>query len=412
GAGMVLYNASDAQEFDDDFHFVPTVHINNTDGLAIKSYIHSTANPTAALGAGVATRAEAPVLAGFSSVGPSLFSGGDLGKPDIMAPGVDMVAAVSPQNHAGNLWDSESGTSQATPHIAGVAALLMSKHPDWSPMEVKSAIMTTANPNDNAGNPIQRAGVDATTFDMGSGEVNPAPAFDPGLVYDSGIFEWVQYSCGVGVHLFSGNTDLCDITGSIAPNQLNYPSIAAGALPGVQTITRTVTNVDSLPGNYKVQVTNPAGYSVNVSPSHFVINPGQSVTYTVSITRTTAPLNTYEFGQLVWNDQRGHSVRSPISIQGVALAAPSTASGTGASGSQDLSLISGYDGTLNTSVQGLAQSSVTPATLNDTVPFNPNAPAVSSSTERVDTTIPANTVLARFATYAEDYPAGTDVDVF
>lgn len=64
-------------------------------------------------------------MAGFSSHGPSLFSGGDLGKPDIMAPGVDMVAAVSPENHAGNLWDSESGTSMATPHIAGIAALLM-----------------------------------------------------------------------------------------------------------------------------------------------------------------------------------------------------------------------------------------------------------------------------------------------
>ena len=412
GVGMVLYNVSDAQDEDADFHFVPSVHVNNTQGLAIKSYIHSTATPTASLSASVTTRVEAPEVAGFSSAGPSLFNGGDLGKPDIMAPGVNVVAAVSPENHSGNLWDSESGTSMATPHIAGVAALLLSKHPDWDPMEVKSALMTTANPLDNAGNPIQRAGVDATTFDMGSGEVAPAPSFDPGLVYDSNIIDWLQYSCGVGVHLFSGGQDVCDIVGSIQANQLNYPSIAAGALPGVQTITRTVTNVDSLPGNYKVQVTAPAGYSVAVSPSHFAINPGQSVSYTVSITRTTAPLDTYEFGQLVWQDQRGHSVRSPISIQGVALAAPSTASGTGASGSQQLSLTAGYDGTLNTSVQGLAQSTVTPATLDDAVAFNPNAPAISSSTERVDTTIPAGTVLARFATYAEDYPAGTDVDVY
>src|SRR5262245_4878904 len=203
---MILYNASDAQEFDADFHFVPTAHINNTDGLAIKSYIHSTPNPTASLSdTTVPTRVEAPVVAGFSSAGPSLFSGGDLGKPDILAPGVDMVAAVSPRNHAGNLWDSESGTSQASPHIAGVAALLRSKHPDWSPMEVKSALMTTANPLDNDGNPIQRAGVNATPFDMGSGEINPAPAFDPGLVYDSNVVDWLQYSCGVGVHLTSGN---------------------------------------------------------------------------------------------------------------------------------------------------------------------------------------------------------------
>jgi subtilisin family serine protease len=424
GVGMILYNASDAQEFDADFHFVPTDHINNTSGLAIKSYIGSagssaTASLTPTTGA---PTPEAPVVAGFSSRGPSLFSGGDLGKPDIMAPGVDMVAAVSPQNHAGNLWDSESGTSMATPHIAGVAALLMSKHPDWSPMEVKSAMMTTASPLDNRGNPIQGAAGNANPFDMGSGEVNPGPAFDPGLVYNSGIIDWVQYSCGVGVHLFSGNTDLCTVFPAIKANQLNYPSIAAGALPGTQTITRTVTDADPGPGgptdHYTVQVTNPTGYDVSVSPSQFDIKPGQSVSYTVTITRTTAPLNAYRFGQLVWTDgsgpHHGHSVRSPISIQGVALSAPSTASGTGASGSQQLSLTAGYDGTLNTSVQGLAESAVTsvPLVQDSTHPFNMAAPAESDATTRVDVTIPSGLALARWATFADDYPAGRDVDIF
>lgn len=422
GVGMILYNANDAQEFDADFHFVPTDHINNTNGLAIKSYIGSagssaTASLTPTTGA---PAPEAPVVAGFSSRGPSLFSGGDLGKPDIMAPGVDMVAAVSPENHAGNLWDSESGTSMATPHIAGVAALLMSKHPDWSPMEVKSAMMTTANPLDNMGNPIQGATGNANPFDMGSGEVDPGPAFDPGLVYNSGTVDWVEYSCGVGVHLFSGSTDLCTVFPAIKANQLNYPSIAAGALPGTQTITRTVTDVDGggATDHYTVQVTNPDGYDVSVSPSQFDIKSGQSVTYTVTLTRTTAPLNAYRFGQLVWTDGNGqghgHSVRSPISIQGVALSAPSTASGTGASGSQELSLVAGYDGTLNTSVQGLAKSDVTstPLVQDSAHPFNTAAPATSDATTRVDVTIPSGTALARWATFADDYAAGRDVDIF
>jgi hypothetical protein len=242
---------------------------------------------------------------------------------------------------------------------------------------------------------------------MGSGEVTPGPAFDPGLVYDSGIVGWLQYGCGVGIDL-----GYCDQVGAIPANQLNYPSIAAGALPGTQTITRTVTSVDTKPDSYEVKVTAPAGYKVKASPDHFTIQPGQKVSYSVSITRTTAPLNAYAFGQLVWKDQRGHSVRSPISIQGVALAAPSEVTGSGATGSQALSVKSGYNGTLSTSVQGLAQSTVAPETLDDAVAFNPNAPAASSSTERVDTVIPAGTAVARFATYAEDYPAGTDVDVF
>ena len=432
GVGMILYNASDAQEFDADFHFVPTDHINNTNGLAIKAYIASAgASATASLApVSGAPTPEAPVVAGFSSRGPSLFNGGDLGKPDIMAPGVDMVAAVSPENHAGNLWDSESGTSMATPHITGIAALLIAKHPDWSPMEVKSAMMTTASPLDNMGNPIQATG-NATTFDMGSGEVNPGPAFDPGLVYDSGVVDWVKYSCGRGVHLFSGNTDLCTVFPAIAANQLNYPSIAAGALPGTQTITRTVTAPGPTPppgsgpgpgpgDHYTAQVTSPDGYDVTVSPSQFTIHPGQSVTYTVTITRTTAPLNAYRFGQLVWSDgtgpgpDHGHTVRSPISIQGVALSAPSAVSGTGATGSTVVPLTAGYTGTLNTTVQGLAKSTVTsiPLVQNSAHGFDTNNPATSDATGRVDTVIPAGTKVARFATFGDDYPAGTDVDIF
>jgi hypothetical protein len=300
----------------------------------------------------------------------------------------------------------------ATPHIAGIAALLISKHPDWSPMEVKSAMMTTANTLDNQGNPIQAQSTGtATPFDMGSGQVNPSPAFDPGLVYNSGIVDWLEYSCGVGVHLLTSSGDVCDQVPAIKANQLNYPSIAAGGLPGTQTITRTVTNVDG-DSDYTAHVTAPAGYSVQVSPSSFKIKHNKSVTYTVTVTRTTAPLNAYEFGQLVWTDQHHHSVRSPISIQGVALSAPSAVSGTGATGSTSVPLTAGYNGTLNTSVTGMAKSTVTTATLDDAVPFDSNNPAVSSSTTRVDVTIPAGTALARFATYSDDYPAGTDVDVF
>jgi subtilisin family serine protease len=424
GVGMILYNASDGQTKVADFHFVPTAHINNTDGLAIESYITSAgSSATASLSPVVgAPTPEAPQVADFSSRGPSLFNGGDLGKPDIMAPGVDMVAAVSPENHSGNLWDSESGTSMATPHITGIAALLIAKHPDWTPMEIKSAMMTTANPLDNMGNPIQaQATGTATPFDMGSGQVNPAPAFDPGLVYNSGVIDWIQYSCGRGVHLFSGNTDLCTVFPAIPANQLNYPSIAAGALPGTQTITRTVTDAaqtGNTPDHYAVQVTSPAGYNVTVSPSQFNIKPGQSVTYTVTITRTTAPLNAYRFGQLVWTDGtgpgHGHMVRSPISIQGVALSAPSAVSGTGATGSTSVPLTAGYNGTLNTTVRGMAKSTVTsiPLVQDSAHPFNSSAPATSDATGRVDTVIPAGTTVARFSTFADDYAPGTDVDIY
>ena len=68
-------------------------------------------------------------MAAFSSNGPALAGGGDLLKPDITAPGVDVIAAVSPAGDNGNFYDAESGTSMSSPHIAGIAALLIGKHP-------------------------------------------------------------------------------------------------------------------------------------------------------------------------------------------------------------------------------------------------------------------------------------------
>ena len=96
----------------------------------------------------------APAMAAFSSNGPALAGGGDLLKPDITAPGVDVIAAVSPPGDHGNNYDAFSGTSMSSPHIAGIAALIMGKNPTWSPMWVKSAMMTTAGQTDTAGQPI------------------------------------------------------------------------------------------------------------------------------------------------------------------------------------------------------------------------------------------------------------------
>lgn len=409
GVGMILWNPT-PNSLDADFHSVPTIAVDTPTGTAIKTYA-ATANPTASLTAGVPTKVEAPVVAGFSSRGPSLFSGGDLLKPDIMAPGLSVIAAVAPPNHNGNLYDVESGTSMATPHIAGVAALLLSKHPNWTPMEVKSAMMTTASTTTNAGNPIA-----GTPFDYGSGEVDPAAAFDPGLVYNSGPVDWLEYLCGVGIALlYSDGSTTCDRVPAIDASDLNYPTIAIGALTGSQTVTRTVTNISNMAGNYRLSVSAPAGFTVSTSTNHFVVQPGKSVTYTVTITRTTAALDTYGFGSLTWTDQAGHSVRSAIAVKPVALAAPDSASGTGTSGSTTLSMQTGYTGTLTAAAQGLVKGAETDLALTTAgggSGFNPSAPAVGPHTGRVDTTVPAGTKVAQFSTFESDYPAGTDVDLY
>jgi subtilisin family serine protease len=409
GVGMIMWNPS-ANSLDADFHSVPTAAVDTPTGTAIKAYIAGTTGATATLSAGALSTVEAPQVAGFSSRGPSTSSNGDLLKPDIMGPGVNVIAAVSPVNHRGNLYDNESGTSMATPHLAGLAALILSKHPNWSPMWVKSALMTTATQKDNKGKPIA-----GSPLDFGSGQVDPAEAFDPGLVYDSNETNWLQYSCGIGVHLqLADGSDVCDTVGTIAPNQLNYPSIAFGALAGKDTVNRTVTNVTRQWGLYFADVKAPAGYKVDVSPKVLIVPPGRTASFKVTVTRTNAAFGAYAFGSLTWRDFSGHSVYSPIAVQSTALASPGTASGTGASGSTAISLRAGYTGTLAATGFGLVADTVNHLSLSSdpSKPFDPNNPQVTDRTGAVEVTVPAGAKVGKVATFAADYAAGTDVDVY
>ncbi|SDZ07741.1 Serine protease, subtilisin family [Saccharopolyspora shandongensis] len=104
-------------------------------------------------------------LAGFSSTGPLVRSGAL--KPDITAPGVDITAARSQQMTTGTgPYRTISGTSMATPHVSGAAAILAQRHPDWSGAQLKEALMSSAK------------GLDAsyTAYAVGTGRVDVAAA--------------------------------------------------------------------------------------------------------------------------------------------------------------------------------------------------------------------------------------------
>jgi subtilisin family serine protease len=401
GVGMVLANTSAAQSLNADFHIIPTSHVNAADGTAIKAYAASVGSAaTATISARDTTPVRAPEMAGFSSFGPALAGGGDLLKPDITAPGVDVVAAVAPPGNNGNSFDAYSGTSMAAPHITGLAALVLQAHPGWSPMWVKSALMTTASPLDNKGLPIQRSGADATPLDYGNGHVTPAKAFDPGLVYDNGAVDWVRYGCGIGQFQLVSDPSFCATYGSIDPSNLNYPSIAVAGLAGSQTVTRTVTNtsVDQA-SQYTPTVVAPAGFTATVNVDKLTVPPLQSRSFSVTFTRTTAPLTRWAFGSLTWTDKRGHSVRSAVALQPVAATVPTEVSSTGTSGSTTVSVTPGFTGTLAATAAGL-----NPATVGTVT-------AAKGAAGTTTFTAPAGTKVLRFATYDADYPANTDVDL-
>jgi hypothetical protein len=105
----------------------------------------------------VAAVDKSDALAFFSSRGPRV--GDDALKPEISAPGVEITAARSQQTGtAGEMYTSMSGTSMATPHVAGAAALLAQRHPEWTGQQLKATLMGTAVPNSSTGVYAQGAG--------------------------------------------------------------------------------------------------------------------------------------------------------------------------------------------------------------------------------------------------------------
>ncbi|MGH8937927.1 MAG: S8 family serine peptidase, partial [Actinomycetes bacterium] len=384
---MILVNVTPGS-LNADFHFVPTVHLPDTNRAALKAYV-ATASPTATINQStVVFNAPAPFTAAFSSRGPLTAGGGDLLKPDVIAPGQDVLASVAPPGNAGLDFNLYSGTSMSAPHVAGLAALLLDLRPSWSPMAIKSALMTSGSdvldgPNTN---PL-------VIFRQGAGHVRPNSAADPGLVYDHGFNDWLAFLCGTTTGVSPATCTALQAAGySFDPSDVNVPSIAIGDLAGVQTVTRKVTNVGGSTATYNASVTGMAGINVNVSPSSLTLNPGETKSFTVTFTRTTAELNLYTGGQLAWSDGT-HTVRSPLVIRPVALAAPTQVSGTGGPISYNVKF--GYTGPFTAQARGLVPATTNPGTVADDPgdEFSPGGPGTVS----FDVVVPAGTTYARFS---------------
>jgi len=410
GIGMVLANVAPSS-INADLHYVPTVHVDEVAGAAIRAYAQ-TAGATATLTGGAYESVEAPDVAAFSSRGPALAGAGDLLKPDIMAPGVDVLAAVAPPGNNGRNFDFYSGTSMSSPHIAGIAALFKDAHPDWSPMMIKSALMTTASTVTNQGNPISGG-----YFGYGAGQVVPNSAFDPGLVYDAGWLDWLAFLCETSTAVSAGTCNaLASLGYSLDPSDLNYPSIAIGALAGLQTVKRTVTNVGPA-ATYHVSVNPPAGIDVTVDPAELTLAKGESASYFVTFTATSsAVLNQYTFGSLTWS-HGPHNVTSPIALYPVAIAAPAEVHGAGTDGLLDFDVTFGYTGDYTAAPHGLVAADMQADNVLDDPTDNINSAlatcdfssfpyqCVGITWHRFE--VPAGTAYARFSLF-NDYTDGTD----
>ncbi|KAG8381587.1 hypothetical protein BUALT_Bualt06G0137000 [Buddleja alternifolia] len=262
-------------------------------------------------------------VASFSSRGPNSLSPSVL-KPDIAAPGVDILAAYFPGKLGlKTMYKFDSGTSMATPHIAGIAALLKSLHPNWSPASIKSALVTTAWTTDPySGEPIFARGEIlklADPFDYGGGVVNPNKAKNPGLIYDIETQNYINYLCAMGynqtsINQLTGKRNSCPKSNNSVLD-LNLPSITVPNLKGTVTVTRTVTNVGDPNSKYEVVVSPPLGIVVKVNPMRLVFNPTvKKLSFSVTITTLHKITTEYYFGSLTWTD-KVHQVKIPITVK-------------------------------------------------------------------------------------------------
>jgi hypothetical protein len=401
GFGMILVNVEPVG-LNADLHFVPSIHVDVADGEAIKDYVE--ANPGAT--AQITTSPQFVIGPGrevvqFSSRGP-LEATGDVLKPDLVAPGVDIVAATSPAI-LGRSWDMMSGTSMSSPHVAGLGALLKQLHPRWSPMAIKSALMTTASTETkNTATPLA-----GTALDYGAGFVVPNAANDPGLVYDSQDIDWIRFLCGVQPDDVG---DLCARTGAIDASDLNQASIAVGDLLDTQTIKRTVTNVGAA-ATYQVSVSAPAGIEVTVDPTQLTIGRNKTASYTVRLHNAGAALDEYTFGSLTWSDGT-HQVRSPLVVRPVALRVAAELVTTSQDPNLTLPVDFGFTGTLTASVRGLVKAAITEDSgVPDQGAFDPDDPATGPSVKRYDVTV-APDELVRLATKDTTGQPGVDLDLW
>ncbi|XP_042520489.1 subtilisin-like protease SBT5.4 [Macadamia integrifolia] len=305
---------------------LPTSQLSAKESLALYKYMNSTKAPTA----NILPRTElgakqAPLMAYFSSVGPNTVTPGIL-KPDVTAPGVDIIASVvGTKTKPNGVFSTMSGTSMSCPHVSGVSALLKKLYPHWSPAAIRSAIMTTASTRDNTRKPMKNSNnTRGNPFNYGAGQVRPNSAMDPGLVYDLTTIDYKNFLCAIGynqilISLFS-ESKLPYTCPNPAINLLdfNYPSIAVPSLSSFATVTRKLKNVGS-PGTYKAQIRPPLGISVTVEPAILTFDKvGQEKTFKLTL-KTNRPgyAKDFVFGELKWSDGH-HQVKSMIAVKAAA----------------------------------------------------------------------------------------------
>jgi subtilisin family serine protease len=263
-AGMILYNPTHQDLFTDNF-WIPTVMLEGPEPAnTLLSFLGSHASVRATWITGAAAPNHADQMTTFSSRGPV----GGFIKPDVTAPGLQVLAGETPvpidpaAGPPGQWFQSIAGTSMSSPYAAGVAALIRSVHPGWTPGQVRSALMTSALQTATKEDGI----TPADPFDDGAGSIRADRAVRPTLTFDVPATDYVEAANDPDHWL-----------------DLDLPSIDAVEMPGEVSTTRYGRNVSGSPQTFSASTTAPAGAAIVVTSPDWSVAPGGVLEIDVTI---------------------------------------------------------------------------------------------------------------------------------
>ncbi len=268
-------------ELDMDLHTIPTIHLHKAESKALTDWLNSlgalTSTVMITVGPGMRNTTFDPAdqVADFSSRGVA--SSIDVLKPDVSAPGVNILSSYIDVYTPGLRWNFLGGTSMASPHVAGSAALLLSAHPEWYAMTdysrmltIKSALMNTSYTT------VTVSGGDpATLEDMGAGRISLPEANDPGVVFDP-----PSYSFGKAATTKQKAFVVTNVTSPSVPLTFTF------------SVQKYITDAD---------------YILTATPTELVVPAGGSAVYTLTLDTNNVPTDNYE-GQVYWTQVGGSRV--------------------------------------------------------------------------------------------------------
>jgi subtilisin family serine protease len=251
---------------------IPVLSLVQTDADALRTFMLADPTPPSTLTFESVVNAATPdVMASFSNLGPATF---DFIKPDVSAPGVNILAAIQ---GLPNAYGLNSGTSMASPHTAGAVALIRALQPTWTPAQVKSALMMTANS-------VMMKPDGATPsdpFNRGAGRLQLAAAARAGLILDETGAQYAAADPGLG-----GD-----------PSALNLASLGHQACVATCEFKRAFRSTHSGTVTWTVSATGAIAANM-VLPPNFTTGPGDLRSLTFGVNASALPQNAYTFGEV------------------------------------------------------------------------------------------------------------------